>query len=233
MSIRLVFKELRETAWIAGIALVVNLAFAIGFTGVLRGREPFWKYLWTLKFTDVLRSGSPFWESPFTIAATVDFVIVGMCLAAALGLRQTVGDRAQQTFRFLLHRPPGLRWSIGTKLLVGVGLYLIVALVPLAFCVWWAATPGTHPSPFRWAMTRLAWQGWLAGSILYLGAFLAGLCPARWFGTRLLLLIGAAGLAGFFTFFSWSWTVGMLLTLLADLLLAGCIVFVARTRDFS
>ena len=40
-------------------------------------------------------------------------------------------------------------------------------------------------------MTAWAWQLWLCMPLVYLGAFLSGIRPARWFGTRLMPLVAA------------------------------------------
>jgi hypothetical protein len=211
-------KELREIAWIAVAAIVVYFFFLVVATGIgLPERSP-WNEARRL---------------PFNTDVTMRFALVEACLAVGLGLRQTVGESARGTFQFLLNRPAS-RWTlVGTKLLIGGGIYLAVAVAPLLLYAWWAATPGTHASPFAWWMTVLAWRGWLAGSVLYLGAFLAGLRPGRWHGTRLLPLVAAAALAAFCTFVPWPLAVDVLLVLVLDALLVANIFFVARTRDFS
>ena len=56
----------------------------------------------------------------------------------------------------------------------------------------WAATPGTHASPFEWSMTVPIWIGWFAMTILYLGAFHTVVRPGRWYRSRLLPLAASA-----------------------------------------
>ena len=75
----------------------------------------------------------------------------------------------------------------------GAGLYLAFSAVPILVYAWWAATPGTHAGPFEWSMTLPAWQLWLSITAIYLAAFLVGMRPARWIGSRLLPLV-AVGL---------------------------------------
>ena len=116
----------------------------------------------------------------------------GLCLGLGrsgdcLGLRQTVGESIHGTWMFLLHRPVGWTRLIGVKLLVGVALYLVCGAAAILVYAWWAATPGTHASPFEWSMTVPTWKVWIVMPIVYLGgAFLSGMRPARWVGTRLL-----------------------------------------------
>jgi hypothetical protein len=95
----------------------------------------------------------------------------------------------------------------------------------------WAASPGTHASPFAWSMTLPAWTAWLAISAVYLGAFLSGIRPANWLGTRLAPLAAALGLAVLCSAlpvaFAWP------LLILLDALLIVLILYVARQRDFA
>ena len=44
-------------------------------------------------------------------------------------------------------------------------------------------------------MTISTWQGGLTGMLLYLGSFLSGLAPGRWYGSKLLPLITATVIA--------------------------------------
>lgn len=109
------------------------------------------------------------------------FVCISGAMAIALGLRQTLGESIPGTYPFLFHRPAGRRWLIGVKLLTGSVLYLICAAVPILAYGVWAATPGTHSDPFEWSMTGPAWHLWFGMTLLYLGAFLAGVRPGRWY----------------------------------------------------
>ena len=159
-----------------------------------------------------------------------------MVVAIALGLRQTLGESIAGTYPFLFHRPASRRWLIGMKLLVGMSAYLVGG--PLAILGYgvWAATPGTHASPFEWSMTVPYWLVWFGMTLLYLGAFLTGLRPGRWYGSRLLPLV-AAGPAVFSVVTSA--VVGghvllpLLIVLVAGTWLIATIFFVARVRDYS
>jgi hypothetical protein len=164
------------------------------------------------------------------------FVCISVVVAIALGLRQTLGESVAGTYPFLFHRPARRRWLIGMKLLVGMSAYLVGG--PLAILGYgvWAATPGTHASPFEWSMTVPYWAIWLGMTLLYLGAFLSGLRPGRWYGSRLLPLV-AAGLAIFIVVMTAIvlgtvlWT--LLFALIAGIWLIAMIFFVARARDYS
>ena len=68
--------------------------------------------------------------------------------------------------------------------------------------------------------------------LLYFGAFLSGIRPARWFGTRLLPLVAAGALAMLLPELRW-WPVGGLCTMGAAFCrVGGGDLLRSRTRDF-
>jgi hypothetical protein len=214
----LMLKELHETAWIALVGLLAQLAFVDGFL-------PFWS---TGSMGD-FRYQIPFLGDNFLGA----FGYVSVFLAVALGLRQTVWESRGGTWLFLLHRPASLRRVLAAKLLVGGGLYLLCGLIAILSYAAWAAMPGRHASPFRWWMTANAWAAWGLIAIVYLSAFLTGIRPARWFGTRLLPLV-AGGTLALMLCFTLAWPpVGVAVFLLMAAGLVGLINFSAQSRDFS
>ena len=219
MLTKLALKELHETAWIVAAALAVYLYLTMSMIGLNIGP-------WV-----AFGRG---YNIPFLAEEFVGlFAMVAACLAIALGFRQTVGESAKGTFLFLLHRPAAREQLIGTKLLVGLGLYLICSAIPIAIYAGWAATPGTHASPFEWSMTIPIWKVWITMPILYLGAFLSGLRPARWYGSRLFPLATCGGAAFFFALMPWWGIVGLVAVVGLAALLVAQILYVARTRDFS
>jgi hypothetical protein len=176
---------------------------------------------------------------PFVIedAFVFRFLVASAALAIALGLSQSLSETVRGTYPFLLHRPVTRRWLIGMKLSVGMVAYLLCAAVPLLVYGLWAATPGIYAGPFEWSMTWPAWAGWLATTLLYLGAFLTGIRPGRWYGSRLLpLVVAAAGSVTAAGIASASHQAPLwvcLAVLGADAWVISAILFVARTRDFS
>jgi hypothetical protein len=160
-------------------------------------------------------------------------LIIGAVFGMAVGYWQTLSESGRGTFLFLLHRPIERRQVFDLKLLIGILLTLLVAGLPLLSYTLWAASPGTHASPFFWAMSTWAWLRWLRLPLFYLGAFLSGLREARWWGSRSLPLLAA------FVFYlapisieAWPVIVGAV-----SLALMGCYVIVIRnvaaTRDYS
>jgi hypothetical protein len=110
---------------------------------------------------------------------------------------------------------------------------MLISGLPILIYALWAASPGTHASPFFWSMTTGIWMFWSRLPLIYLGAFLSGLRPGRWMGSRGLPL--AASLLAFLTVFAfgtWPWTT-LFVGLLMEAWFVLTIFFVAASRDFS
>jgi hypothetical protein len=218
----LVLKELRELAPIVAIALAVYACIVAQSVGL------------ELAFWPIRPSaGIPFVTDDFTYQITC----VSICLAIALGMRQTVSESVRGTWVWLLHRPASATRLLTIKLIVGGITYLVCSASPIAFYACWAAMPGTHASPFSWAMTADAWQSLISAGVLYLASFMCGLWPVRWFGPRLLPLAGIGALVmfcwvAFSSVVSWSGFVWVVPVLLGPLLLTN-IFAITRMRDFS
>jgi hypothetical protein len=214
-------KELREVFGIAAAALAAYLALVVN----LMGAKVFnWVPGIPNGTNEVSFVGSGF--STF-------FTFVSLVFAAALGFRQSAVESSRGTFLFLLHRPVRREAILLTKLAVGLAVFVLCASVPILLYGAWAAVPGHHPSPFEWSMTAGVWQEVFALPLVYLGAFLSGLRPGRWFGTRLLPLAGCLLLlVGLDSLPRW-WLLSFPLGLLAYALLAANVCFVARARDYA
>jgi hypothetical protein len=216
----LAFKELREVAGIAAAALGCYLALVVNLMGAK-----------VFDWVPGMPAGTE--EVPFTGSdfATL-FLLISAVFAVALGFRQSAWESARGTYLFLLHRPLGREAVMLTKLGVGAGVLLVGASVPVVLYAAWAAVPGHHPSPFAWSMTAGAWQMTLLMPLLYLGAFLSGLRPARWFGTRLLPLVTAVAALALLTEVP-RWYLGLPLALGIDALLVANVYHVGRVRDYA
>jgi hypothetical protein len=217
----LALKELRETIGLAAVALILSLGFVAGGMGVR-----------LLPFTSGRSGAIPFIDDPLLFPLGL---IAGV-LAVALGFRQTAWESAFGTDQFLLHRPVSRLEMVGMKLLVGVVVLVAFSYLPILVYAWWAATPGTHASPFEWSMTWPFWRMPLLMTVVYLGSFLSGIRPARWVGTRLAPFAGAGFLAFVLMTVPWwsiwwslGWTVA---TVLLAALLIVAILFAVRVRDF-
>jgi hypothetical protein len=219
-------KELRE---IRGIVLLALAAYGLLVAAAIDPQTP-WNPL-------RLFSGSG--EGIVVPFISGDFVgklcLIATIFAVALGLRQSLGESLGGTYPFLFHRPAERRWLIGMKLLLGMGVYLICTAAPILVYAVWAATPGTHASPFEWGMTAMAWIAWLVLTLLYLGAFYTAIRPGRWYRSRILPLAVAAaaaclaaGLASGLNSVFWP----LLIVAVVDVWLILMILFTVQTRDY-
>lgn len=215
----LAIKELRESAGLVALA-------ALGMVWALAG----------LMGVHPLRYLSGYVAPDQAIAFVTDrfatwaSIFVGG-LAVALGLKQSAWERGRDTYYFLLWRPVSRRVVFGTKIIVGV--FLVVALLAVAIGIygWWASIPGKKPAPFEWSMTVGAWKQVLLLPLIYLGAFLSGLRPGRWFGTRLIPLAGVFVWVFFASSVPYTWLfIPMLVLGYFGVLVA--ISYFAETSDF-
>lgn len=215
----LAIKELREIFPIAALGLAVQLVIV----AALIGMKPFAVWL------PLQQLGLPFQDR----VVAPSFATVGIILALLLGFRQSAWESGQGTYKFLLHRPMRREMIFVIKLATGVGLYLLCTVVPLLLYAYWAAMPGHYPGPFEWSMTGFAWRLCLLMPLVYLGAFLSGLRPAHWYGTRLLPLAAGGMLTAFLCVFPWWSIFGVPLTIAAYISLVLSVCYVARARDFA
>jgi hypothetical protein len=217
----LALKELREVLGIAAAALAGYLALAASLMGAK-----------VFDWMPGMPHGTE--EVPFTGGGFVGFfIVVSVVFAVALGFRQSAWEASRGTFLFLLHRPLPRAGIVLTKLAVGAGAFLVCASLPIVMYAVWASVPGRHPGPFAWSMTGPVWELLFLLPLLYLGAFLSGLRPGRWFGTRLLPLIASAVLVVLLSDLPWWWALTFPLAVGLYGLLVINICFVARVRDYA
>jgi hypothetical protein len=213
----LVLKELRE---IRGIAIIAVAGYAL-FLSNLVGIKLF------LEVT--AESEVPFVYPEFLVF----FAIVTVPFAIALGFRQAIGEAVRGTFLFLLHRPIDRDWIFGVKLATGAGLVLLVGGVPLLGFIWWSSVPGHHAGPFEWSMTGDSWRFLFLAPLLYLGAFLSGMRPAKWYGTRVLPLVASSALVTWLCLASWRWQLLLPVAAVCYITFLAQVRYVTSVRDYA
>lgn len=217
----LVRKELREVLGITVAALGGYLALTISLMGGLL-------FVWV----PGMPQGPE--EVPFTSGGFMGvFTLISVVFAVALGFRQSAWESNRGTYLFLLHRPIRRDTIVLTKIATGIAVLLVCSSLPIVLYAGWVATPGHHAGPFEWSMSEPAWRLALLMPLLYLGAFLSGLRPARWFGTRLLPLVASVGLLVIVNLLPWWWYLSFPLGLVLIGLLMGSSCFVAQVRDYA
>ncbi len=214
----LVWKESRELAPLVALAVIAELMF----------------YFPLNMFISMNMNYSDQGRIPFVSTSLENWLlVVGGATGIALGFWQTAGELSRGTLLFLLHRPVERTTVFTAKLAVGVVLTLLVAGVPILGYALWAATPGTHASPFFWSMTTATWLMWFRLPLFYLGAYLSGLRPGRWLGSRALPLFAAPLLFLLLFIVAYGPLVTVVLTLLVELAYLVAIYLVAQSRDYS
>lgn len=220
----LAWKELREIFIIMAGALAWYLALVVNVMGTK-----------VFNWMPVMPQGT--FGIPFLDEGFPRFhILISAIFAIALGFRQSASESSRGTYLFLLHRPIRRETVFLIKLATGSAVYLLCASLPILLYAWWAILPGHNPAPFEWSMTASTWECMFLMILLYLGAFLSGLRPARWFGTRLLPLSGSLMLSlmlGVTLPGAKWWYLGFPLSLIAGALLIANICFVARVRDYA
>jgi hypothetical protein len=216
MQKALVIKELRESAGIVILALfgVAYLLAELTATPIMPWQN---SYLYTYPFV---------WDS-----TQIYLWFLGGALALALGFRQTAWELSHGTYFFLLHRPISRRAVFGVKLLVGLTLLMLIAALYVVLFTWWSATPGHFDAPFFLSMTVPAWRTWISLPPVYLGAFLAGIRPGRWFGSRLVPVVAGFLAAVVASNMPWFW-LSAVLSIAASALLAVAIFYYVQVRDY-
>lgn len=216
----LIFKELREIAAIALAALAGYLALVVNLMGAR-----------IFDWVPGMPNGTH--EVPFTgYAFMLFFLVVSVVFAVVLGFRQSAWESASGTYLYLLHLPRSREAIFLTKLATGMVVLFVCAASPIVAYGWWASVPGHHAGPFEWSMTVPAWQMAMLVPVLYLGAFLSGLRPAWWFGTRLFPLIASGACLIALALTPW-WFVWVPLAVLLYAVLISNVCHVARVRDYA
>lgn len=229
MVTTLVRKELKESAWIWLIAAATYAIFVLDVMSVKLWPQ-FLQRLLPLG-TDRTSVWIPFVDSQIEERLAWVSGIFGVCL----GVWQSYGESWRGTFPLLLHTPIPRRCIFAVKLAVGLTLTAGLSALALVALSIWAATPGSHPAPFEWSMTKGAWLIWLFGPLWYLGGFTTGLYSARWLGTRLFPLVAVALAVGLIVVFAnvlptWGYVAA---TAIVGGVLVASIDYLVRTGDFS
>lgn len=187
----LFMKELREIWWFGLLTLLAMLYLVAGEMEF--GRLPNWGY-------GSLRNAYPekFHTVPFVSGNFAKLTLQWGCiLAGVMGLWQTFREIQSRTWHFLLHRPVPRLLVLRAKIAAAASVYAVAILLPVLLVTAWAATPGSHPAPFRWILIAPTYLAVFAALPIYLAALFAGLRRGHILGTRWWPLILAAILFGF------------------------------------
>lgn len=122
----------------------------------------------------------PLLERSFVIGTAFFCGIFG----AVLGWLQIHNERRPDLWAFLMHRPLTRTQVFLGKTVAGLGLYAVVAGLPLLGLITWAAAPGDVAAPMEWGMVKPVAALFLSGIVYYFAGMLTGLRQARWYASR-------------------------------------------------
>ena len=213
----LVLKELRESAGLIAVGVLAAAYILADLTGV--------------RLLPIQNGQAVRYPFVSDTALVFYFCLLAGGLAVMLGFKQSAWELWQGSYFFLLHRPASRRTIFGVKLAVGLTVLLAITGALIQLYAMWAASPGKHDSPFFWSMTIWAWQLWIAFPLLYLGAFLSGIRPGRWFGSRLAPLAAAGLLTTVATVVPW-WWLSLAIVLASSAAFVASILLYVETRDY-
>lgn len=155
---------------------------------------------------------------------------VGAILGGSLGLLQTTFESSGDRRSLLFHRPIRPTQILLSKVIAGSLLYLIAMGVPLAGYVIFRFLPGyvapQLPLSVRWYALCPWFADIITGLAYYFAGLLAGLCPGRWYGRRI-LGFPVAILASFL-----AWNLGEFWHVLAALCLLSTLMGIAAWGIF-
>lgn len=211
----LVLKELRES-----LPIVAAAAFAIAAVFCLNFM--FSAFVSTPSAVEIPFLTNNFW---------VYVLLLGFSVAVGVGLKQTAWEDSKGAYRYLLFRPIDRRKVFQLKLAAGALLVVGFMAIYIILYAFWISRPGRLAAPFYWSMTTGAWQVWLLLPLIYSAAFLSGIRPARWFGSRLGPLVGAMLVSLILVLQPRLW-IAAVVSIVLTALYASAAVEVARRRDY-
>jgi hypothetical protein len=213
----LLWKEFRELLPLIVVALATEAFLILGLT----------RY-WALSRTSSPQDSAPVW--PMLYATAIFFAI-------AAGFWQSARENFASHYQFLLHRPLSRETIFALKVALGAVACLLIVGLPLLWFAWWIdrwfVANSQEPQ-----LSDVSWKA-VAGLLLfYLGAFLSGVRPARWYVSRFLPFL--AGILLFVilqsvarTAYAWTWIPTLITGPVLELCFAAAILHVARTRNYA
>lgn len=203
-----IIKELRQSAF---VLLIGTAATVLGLTALI---------------------GAPTSIMPLvTGEATLGAAWIAVTFSVALGLSQAIEFNRRSSI-FLMHMPISRQQLVWAKLMLG-GVLLLVVFVSSILIASFAFALPHRTAPFYWSMSLDLWRVVLTSTMVYLTAFLCGVRPASWFGTRLLPIVGICVFAFAIQLIPFWWLITPVLILFVDWLLITTIMYFAETRDYA
>lgn len=162
------------------------------------------------------------------------FLIISLCLAAAMGLVQSLSEDVQGTWRYVLSFPGGWRRILKLKLACGFTVWLCWGCVVIALCFLGMScelhSPASGPLQELFdPVLRIL----VCVPVVYLGTFLTALRRANWFFSRLMPALGVLACWFILPYLPAWWIVAPLVTAGLGAVLIMLMFYVASSRDFA
>jgi hypothetical protein len=211
----LVWKEFRELLPMSAIALAVQvllICYAINDWRVHHNQ------------------GNVYATFPILYIASLVFVLCA-------GLWQGARELSQNTYQFLLQRPVTRTSVFGIKVGFGALVCFVAGLAPIILFTVWTQNVVRRDDDSVSTVLGLCGGAWL----IYFGALLSGLWPARWYGSRFYPLLAGILLyillQVFYSMLSHvTWPSRDAIPLLGPIVSLGfvlAVLYVGQTRDYS
>lgn len=153
--------------------------------------------------------------------------------AGLLGLVQTIRESFEGTWAYFLHRPGSRRQLLTMKILAGGSGYLMICGAFLIGHILIGLLRHSETHPMQWWLVDVIVQFSLAGLIVYLGGFLAGIRKAKWYVSRLFPLATAVAIWLLVLYIPNWWLIGLPTVAAVSAGLLYCIFQTAEQRDFA
>jgi hypothetical protein len=177
-------------------------------------------------------------HNPGNVAGTFPVLyIASMVFVLCAGLWQGAREISQNTYQFLLQRPVTRTSVFGIKVGFGALVCIVAGLAPIVLFTAWAQNVVRRDEDTVSTVWGLCGGAWL----IYFGALLSGLWPARWYGSRFYPLLAGILLYILLQFFystldQIAWPSHDVIPLLGPIISLGfvlAILYVGQTRDYS
>ncbi len=180
-------KEIRENL-IWACAMLLILLLLLDYMAAQHGWV-FLKLMTGLRVVDIpLRVMRPSYANSRPIEVST-WAIFCMLAGLGLALKQVYHESWRKTWPLLAHLPISRPRMVMAKVLAGMSLYAAVFVLAAVILVARLTMPGVWFGPVYWR-EQLPMFYFIAGGFgVYLATFFAAFRPARWYGTKWLILI--------------------------------------------
>lgn len=119
------------------------------------------------------------------------FQLAAALAASMIGITQLIRERRGDRWAFLTHRPVDRSLVFWGKTVAGLAWYTIAVGLPTLALFFWRMQPSHQSTPWVPRLMLADLVDFIGGSAFYFAAQLVMLLHSRWFGSRVIPLVGA------------------------------------------